>query len=159
MSVQPFILCPCCGARIEIEARTVQAELPLGPIAFTEKKLDKPKSELVKSHDVDDDSFIRHSERSDRTTTSSLTVASCEEDLRPSSLSSLKKILGEREWRTNSDIWERYYKRCPRALNHAIEDWKLRTPDQQQTIKNRAAWLTDRYKRAESDIHKARKSA
>jgi hypothetical protein len=39
-------------------------------------------------------------------------------------------------------------KRVERDAKVAVEDWKLRTPNQRRAIKNVAAWLTDRHSRA-----------
>lgn len=159
MSAQPFILCPCCGTTIEIEARIVQGELPLGPIPLTEKKLDRPKSEFVKSHDRPTDHPIENSSLNkrdrQRSADRSETVASCEEDL----IRSLQEILGEREWLLNANDWRDRILQFRHAILYAIEDWKLRTPEQRRAIKNRGAWVTDRYKRAGGQITKTRKSA
>jgi hypothetical protein len=161
MSDQPFILCPCCGATIEIEARIVQAELPLGPIALADKKkLDDSDGEIAKitADRPTDRNLLSLSltERDrERPTDRSDAVASCEEDL----IRSLQKIIGERDWNLNSKEWRSYCHGFPRALAYAIEDWKMRTPHQQRAIKNRAAWLTDRYKRAGGQTIQARKSA
>ena len=161
MSVQPFILCPCCGATIEIEARIVQAELPLGPIALADKKklddqegdigkitADRPTDRNLLPLSLTERDRKRSTDRSDA-------VASCEEDL----IRSLQKIVGERDWNLNAKEWRSYCQEYPRAIAYAIEDWKLRTPHQQRAIKNRGAWLTDRYKRAGGQTTKARKTA
>lgn len=43
-----------------------------------------------------------------------------------------------------------------KAVYFAIEDWKNQSPDQQRSIRNRAAWLTDRHARALVEIDNAK---
>ena len=147
------ISCPCCGATIEIEARSVQAELPLGPIEiFDKKKLAKKIEESLKSDGSDYP--IETAPANDSSTNQPVgRTASCEEDL----IESVREIIGEREFVLNSRLWRHYQRICPRALHYAVEDWKLRTPDQQRAIKNRPAWLTDRYKRALAELEAGKK--
>ena len=162
MSIQPSILCPCCGARIEIEARQVQTELALGPIEVTlkdrENKLDAPSATLATIGDrptgrVSESFSDRSTERDSTDRPAVRSAASCEEDF----FRSVQKIVGERDWTLNFHVWRSYYEQSPRAVAYAIEDWKRRTPDQQRAIKNRAAWLTDRFKRAKAEIETAQK--
>jgi hypothetical protein len=157
-----FICCPSCGTKIEIVpvSTAVQAELPLGPIEVSQKKkLDGFDQKLIKSNDsrFDSDSPIENSARNDSNDSIRFdsSIASCEEDL----IETVKRFVGEKEFALNGKLWWFYFRQSPKALAYAIEDWKLRTPDQQRLIKNRPAWLTDRYKRAHSEIIKARKTA
>jgi hypothetical protein len=65
-------------------------------------------------------------------------------------LGSLARILKSGEMESNGAIWRlriRSGKKERKALRNAIEDFSARTPAQQATIHNRAAWLTDRYER------------
>src|SRR5882724_4790143 len=50
---ESFICCPSCGTTIEIEAKAVQAELPLGPIEL--KKLDEKQGGSIKLPSVHHD--------------------------------------------------------------------------------------------------------
>ncbi|HUE41422.1 MAG TPA: hypothetical protein VMO75_05800 [Chthoniobacterales bacterium] len=73
-------------------------------------------------------------------------------------LDQVRAIVGDKEMRGHGGGWRMRIRRCKRAVEFAIEDWKLRTPDQQRLIKNRAAWLTDRHARALVEIDNANKS-
>jgi hypothetical protein len=142
---ETLICCPSCGARIALAVKEEQAELPLGPIgvshpAPTVKRL------------IENTKRIESVNRNGEKIEPSSIIASCEEDL----IETLRGIVGEREIRTNGGLWRYYFRECRSAILYAIEDWKLRTPDQQRLIKNRSAWLTDRYKRARNEIIKAR---
>ncbi len=143
--------CPHCGRTIEIQA-SAQAELPLGPIGFSIKKvLDAP----VAKFQPPDDS-IRFDSVKPITENDSIRFdsvhASNEEDL----IESVRSIIGEKEFQINGRLWQFYYRNCWKAIAYAVEDWKLRTPDQQRAIKNRPAWLTDRYKRAVAEIARSK---
>lgn len=72
-------------------------------------------------------------------------------------LGSLAEILPPREMHQNGGMWRQRIRHNSRAVAYAIEDWKLRTPDQRRAIKNAAAWLTDRHARALVELQ--RKSA
>jgi hypothetical protein len=147
------IICPHCGAQIEIEARPVQAELPLGPIELLDKKsLAKKVAESLQSSDsVQSDFPIENAAGNDSNRIDSSIVSG--EDL----IESVQRIVGAKEFEINGRLWHCYFRQSRRALAYAIEDWQLRTPDQQRTIKNRPAWLTDRYKRALAELDAGKK--
>ena len=63
-------------------------------------------------------------------------------------LDQLAEILPAREMSNNGGMWRQRIRHNKRAVAYAIEDWKLRTPDQRRAIRNVAAWLTDRHARA-----------
>jgi hypothetical protein len=44
-----------------------------------------------------------------------------------------------------------------KALRNALEDFQVKTPEQQAKIHNRGAWLTDKYQRDLSEIQKAKR--
>jgi hypothetical protein len=74
---------------------------------------------------------------------------------------SLVEILPKRELEKNSRSGKNWRKRityCWRAVAYAIEDYKVRTPDQRSKIKNVGAWLTDRYQRALVEIDAAKRN-
>jgi hypothetical protein len=147
---ESFIRCPSCGATIEIEAKAVQAELPLGPIELSDKKsLDSAARKKPESND----SIRFETTTQNESIRNDSSVASCEEDL----LESVQQIVGAKEFELNGRLWHFYFRQSLRALAYAVEDWKLRTPDQQRTIKNRPAWLTDRYKRALAELNAGKK--
>ena len=164
MSILPSILCPHCGTQIEIAAKAVQAELPLGPIEVRDPemmraaaaiKLDMDSEESVKIQRPTDrgfDSLLRLSTESDltadRPAEPESTVASCEEDL----IRSIQKIIGQRDWILNEKTYRSYLAESRRAIAYGIEDWKVRTPDQRRKIRNKGAWLIDRFKRALNSI-------
>jgi hypothetical protein len=172
VSIQPSILCPHCArefevsAKIEdgklvIEPRAVQAQLALGPIDL-KNNLDTPGSTLQAERPRDtirfgsiseSDSFSPHplAER-DSNRIVSERIASCEEDL----IESIRKIVGEREWTANAPLWHWCVNTHRKAVYHALEDWKLLIPDQKRKIRNPAAWLTDRFKRAKAEIDRNR---
>ena len=65
-------------------------------------------------------------------------------------LGTLEEILGEREWKQCAAMWRmraRSGEEGAKALRNAIEDFCAMTPNQRSVIKNRAAWMTDRYER------------
>ena len=160
MSINPSILCPHCGSEIVLEAKAVQGELALGPIEFRPpgfseavrrslgNNLDENSDRSVNSNGsrVFPSLIARQSASRTSTRVHDTRPASCEEDL----LDSIRSIVGDTEWQRNGGLWRLRERENPRALYHAIEDWKLRTPDQQRAIKNRGAWLTDRFQRARS---------
>lgn len=63
-------------------------------------------------------------------------------------LDQLAAILPRSEMLRNGGLWRQHIRHNSRAVRYAIEDWKLRTPEQRRAIKNVAAWLTDRHARA-----------
>jgi hypothetical protein len=63
-------------------------------------------------------------------------------------LDQLAAILPPSEMLKNGGMWRKRIRHNARAVSYAIEDWKVRTPDQRRTIKNIGAWLTDRHMRA-----------
>src|SRR5947209_14576270 len=150
------IKCPCCGAEIEIEARQVQAELALGPIEVHARhsakiKLDgkspglsKIEPARIESGHESEPPTRRESNRIELGIESS--IASDEEA--ESLIESLRGIVVQREWNLNGRLWRWRVKHKRRATLHAIEDWKLQSPQQQHDINNRGAWLTDRFQRA-----------
>ena len=65
-------------------------------------------------------------------------------------MSSLKRLLGEKEWETCGAMWRlraRSGEASAKALRNATEDFFSLTPDQRSKVKNRGAWITDRYMR------------
>lgn len=63
---------------------------------------------------------------------------------------SVAEILGESEMNKNGGMWRTRIRGGPdqrRALKNTIEDYKIRTPDQRQQIRNLPRWFTDRYRR------------
>jgi hypothetical protein len=149
--------CPHCGKIIEAKAaepKPVQTELPMMLALSDQKKLDT--QEQI-SHARGAATVKRFDSVNSPPANDSVNrlTASCEEDL----IESVRQIVGQKEFQANGGLWRVYARQCPKALAHAIEDWKLRTPEQQRTIKQRPAWLTDRFKRAEREIANARKSA
>lgn len=86
--------------------------------------------------------------REDKDKTSTRARSAPEEEL----LDELARILGPKEMLKNGGLWRQRIRHYPRAVAYAIEDYKVRTPDQKRTIKNLPAWLTDRYARALVEI-------
>jgi hypothetical protein len=65
-------------------------------------------------------------------------------------LAQIGEIVGHAEMVKNGGMWRKRIRGGLseiRALKHAIEDYKLRTPDQRFQIRDRPAWFTDRYTR------------
>jgi hypothetical protein len=65
-------------------------------------------------------------------------------------LGSLKKALGPREWKQCGGMWRmraRSGVEHAKALRNATEHFFILTPEQRSKIRNRAAWITDRYER------------
>ena len=60
----------------------------------------------------------------------------------------LRAILPKREMNELGGLWRKRIRHCSKAVAFAIEDYKVRTPDQRSSIKNVGAWLTDRHARA-----------
>jgi hypothetical protein len=59
--------------------------------------------------------------------------------------------------KSNGGMWRmrmRYGKGYHKALRNALEDFQVKTPDQQAKIHNRGAWLTDRFERCLPEIEK-----
>jgi hypothetical protein len=73
--------------------------------------------------------------------------------LREELMDSLKDILPSSEMLKNGGLWRQRVNECPQAVYFAIEDYKVRTPDQRNTIRNLPAWLTDRHKRAFKELN------
>jgi len=74
-------------------------------------------------------------------------------------LDKLREMLGEREMEKNGGMWRmrmRGGKDYCKALRNALEDFQVKTPDQQAKIQNRGAWLTDKYERDLSEIQEAK---
>jgi hypothetical protein len=159
MSIQPSILCPHCGTKIEIEARAVQAELPLGPIELKNKldspgaisQAERPRDTIRFGSNSESDSFSPHplAER-DSNRIVSERIASCEEDL----IEAIRTIVGEKDWAEHAPLWRTYFNENRKALYHALEDWKLHD-HRRRPVRNRAAFLTDRFKRAKAEIESA----
>jgi hypothetical protein len=166
MSIQPSILCPHCGTQIEIEAKAIQGELALGPIEVTKNKLDaqgpvlqaeRPRDTIRIGSNAESGSFSESSssfqplaERDSNRFVPDSGFASCEEDL----IDSIRKIVGEKDWTKNGAGWRSVSKHCRPAILLAIEDWKLAAPRRHE-IRNPAAWLSDRFKRAKSEIQRS----
>jgi Helix-turn-helix domain len=73
-------------------------------------------------------------------------------------LDSLSRMLGDREMKSNGGMWRmrmRGGKDYRKALRNALEDFQVKTPDQQGKIHNRGAWLTDRFERCLAEIETA----
>jgi hypothetical protein len=67
-------------------------------------------------------------------------------------------MLGDREMESNGGMWRmrmRSGKDYRKALRNALEDFQVKTPDQQGKIHNRGAWLTDRFQRCLAEIENA----
>jgi hypothetical protein len=65
-------------------------------------------------------------------------------------LGSLEKLLGPREWKKCGAMWRmraRSGEASAKALKNATEDFFTLTPDERNRIKNRGAWITERYMR------------
>jgi Helix-turn-helix domain len=65
-------------------------------------------------------------------------------------LGSLEKALGPREWKQCGGMWRmraRSGVEHAKALRNATEDFFMLTPVERDKIKNRGAWITDRYER------------
>jgi hypothetical protein len=65
-------------------------------------------------------------------------------------LGSLERLLGEKEWKKCGVMWRmraRSGEASAKALRNATEDFFILTPDERHKIKNRGAWITDRYMR------------
>ena len=67
---------------------------------------------------------------------------------RENPLDSLRKIVGEKEWKQNGKMW---MKRCEKltgrqALIFALEDYVVKTPEERAKIENPASYLTARFK-------------
>ena len=60
----------------------------------------------------------------------------------------LRAILPKREMDQLAVLWAKRIRHCSKAVAFAIEDYKVRTPDQRRKIRNVGAWLTDRHARA-----------
>jgi Helix-turn-helix domain len=63
---------------------------------------------------------------------------------------SLKRILGPWEWKKNEGLWQdraHSGEASAKALRNATEDFFILSPYERAQIRNRAAWITDRYVR------------
>jgi hypothetical protein len=72
---------------------------------------------------------------------------------------SLERLLGPKEWKQNGGIWRmraRSGEEHAKALRNAIEDFFTLTPAERSKIRNRAAWITDRYERGLEKTGKCR---
>jgi hypothetical protein len=144
------LTCPHCGAEIEIEARAVQAELLLGPIDTTPKKLDEKFGGSLKSTAGPDS--LKKSDSSNESAESNR-IEQFEEDL----IESVRAIVGEMEFHLNAQLWRSYFATSPDALRYAVSKWNGLTPIQQRSIKHPPAWLTHRYKCARDEIARSQK--
>jgi hypothetical protein len=66
-------------------------------------------------------------------------------------LGSLERLLGPKEWKMCGAMWRmraRSGEAGAKALRNATEDFFILTPAERNKIKNRGAWITDRYERA-----------
>src|SRR5262249_54036492 len=74
-------------------------------------------------------------------------------------LGSLERLLGPKEWKQCGAMWRmraRSGVEHAKALRNAIEDFFNLTPAERSKIRNRAAWITDRYERGFEKIGKCR---
>ena len=63
----------------------------------------------------------------------------------PDLMRELRALLSEKEMTKFGGMWGKRIKTSPRAVAYAIEDLKLRKDNYHQGIKNRGAWLSNRY--------------
>jgi len=74
-------------------------------------------------------------------------------------LGSLERMLRSHEWKNHGTMWRMRAKsgnEHKRALKNALDDYFARTPIERQKIKNRGAWLTDKYERCLKEIQNAK---
>ena len=154
------VRCPNCGAEIELEARKVQGELPLGPIGLrSQKKLDKISRESVQSNESIRPTSIPIQPPARRDSVPDSNRIDCDESeianrIAPggedeSLIESIREVVGQVEWSLNGSGWKWRERHHYRALVCALQDWRALTPHEKAKIDNRAAWLTDRFKRAQ----------
>jgi hypothetical protein len=77
-------------------------------------------------------------------------------------LAEISICFGMREVVANGGMWRTRMRSSEvslRAIRNAIEDYKVRTPEQRAAIKNRGAWATDRYERNLVEIETAQRNA
>jgi hypothetical protein len=129
------------------ETPAEQRELPLGPVALSPPK--RARLEAAPRLEQDKKAINRLEEK--RTINRAVVG---EEEL----IASLGEILPPSEMLKNGGGWRSWIRECKRAVQHAIEDWKVRTPEQRGAVKNRAAWLSDRYQRARAEIEQAKEA-
>ena len=63
----------------------------------------------------------------------------------PDLMRELRALLSEKEMTKFGGMWGKRIKTSPRAVAYAIEDLKLRKDNYHHGIKNRGAWLSNRY--------------
>jgi hypothetical protein len=156
-----WIFCPRCSEEIEIPDES-QLELP-GLLHSLKPLKENPEGNVKRlTFNASGEGFFNGSverpsvERSilDELPLDPSSLICCDEE---TFLSSLSKIVGEFEIKSKGGLWRFLFRQDRRAMSYAFEDWKLLTPDQRREIKNRPAWLTDRFKRAHYEL--AKKSA
>ncbi len=76
-----------------------------------------------------------------------------QKSLREELMDSLSELLSPNEMAKNGGLWRQRINECPQAVAFAIEDYKVRTPNQRNTIRNLPAWLTDRHKRVFKELN------
>ena len=123
--------------------RTDQPELKLPASLFALPPANGPPNRRSES------SHSNATSRTEKDKTSTRAVSG-EQEL----LDQLAEILPAREMSNNGGMWRQRIRHNKRAVAYAIEDWKLRTPDQRRAIRNVAAWLTDRHARALVEVQK-----
>jgi hypothetical protein len=156
--------CPHCGGKIALAAvaaddiRAVQTELALAiPLRRVTSK--KKRSERVTSAQR----FLTEGVQSDTRALSAgkdySLLDECNDPRKKASskfqqnlFEQVRLITGDGETRKNRGMWWQRIYHCPKAVANAIEDWKLLSPQKRTAVRNRAAWLTDRYVRALVEI-------
>lgn len=156
-----WIFCPRCTAEIEIPDES-QLELP-GLLHALKNAQKETVSGKRLAFSVSGEGFFTGENGSGNVERSILNevpldpsslFSSSEEDF----LSGLATIVGDFEIKSKGGLWRFLFRQNRRAMAYAIEDWRIRTPDQQREIKNRPAWLIDRFKRAHCALER-KKSA
>ncbi|HEX4638997.1 MAG TPA: hypothetical protein VH170_05880 [Chthoniobacterales bacterium] len=71
-------------------------------------------------------------------------------------LEQIRRIVGNLEMSENGGAWRMRIRHCRKAVQFAIEDWKMRTPASPSIKVSPAAWLMDRHARALVEIDKAK---
>ncbi len=101
---------------------------------------------------------VNNSEPAQPVVAGRLLAPAAEEEL----LAQIAQCFGIREAVANGGMWRtrmRAGRESLAAVRNAIEDYRVRTPEQRAAIKNRGAWATDRYERGLAKLVAARKAA
>jgi hypothetical protein len=123
--------CPHCGAEFEPEK---QGELALA-VPLTDYPVNRSSKEAVNRLTVSGSESSRKKVADEREI-----------------LERVHRIVGAVEMQRNGGLWRFLARRQKRAILYALEDFDVRTPQQQSAIKNRPGWLMDRFKRAQREI-------